>query len=92
MESESSTEEIERSAWRNLRYPAAMEVLNVDVQGRVQFTYGGTAPPFLEGLNRRDLLRSATVTPAAYLRRGGGDMAGAPVPCAGRAICGRRTG
>ena len=68
MESESSTEEIERSAWKNLRYPAATEVLNVDVQGRVQFTYGGTAPPFLEGLNRQDLLRSATVTPAAYLR------------------------
>lgn len=74
MESECSTEEIERSAWTNLGCPAATEVLRVDVQGRLQFTNGRTAPPFLETLKRQDLLRSATVTPAAYLQTDTGTM------------------
>lgn len=68
METESPIEEAERSAWKRLGYPAAMEILHVDLLGRVRCANGGTAPPFLEALKRQGLLHSATVTPAAYLR------------------------
>jgi hypothetical protein len=50
--------------WRDLRFPAAMEVLPFDVTGR---DTDGAAAAFPDGVKWQDLLRMAAVGHAAYL-------------------------